>query len=359
VKNRRPTVKRPKPDYASFKKTLFCKEADRVPLGDTSIDLSIKERLIGRKISTPQDEVEFWEKAGFDFVPVNVDLSDMNPDKKIPKEGIRKDKEGTLREGGQWASESQGIITTMAEFEKHNFPKVQDVDYSKFDEVGRILPDGMGILGTTGHIFTDVWRLMGFEAFAFALIENEELIASLFEKVGSIVYETTRNILDIESVGAIKFADDLAYTEGLIVSPEVYRRYFFPWLKKIVQLCSEKDIAFLYHSDGDLWEVINDLLDCGINALNPIEPKAMDIVEVKKKIGDRVCIVGNIDLGYTLTRGTPEEVAEEVRARIKEIGPGGGYSVSSSNSVPNYVPFENFEAMVKATFEFGKYPLEV
>jgi uroporphyrinogen decarboxylase len=207
-------------------------------------------------------------------------------------------------------------------------------------------------------VFTDVWRLMGFEAFAIALLENEELVASLFEKVGSTVYDATCKMLDFEPVGAVKFSDDLAYTEGFMVSPEVYRRHLFPWLKKIAERCHERGVAFIYHSDGNIWEVIDDLVACGINALNPIEPKAMDIVEVKRRIGGRVCIIGNIDLGYTLTRGTPQEVREEVRIRIKEVGPGGGYCVSSSNSVPKYVPFENFFAMTQATFEFGEYPLE-
>jgi uroporphyrinogen decarboxylase len=85
----------------------------------------------------------------------------------------------------------------------------------------------------------------------------------------------------------------------------------------------------------------------------------MDIKAVKREYRSKIAIIGNIDLGYTLTRGTPEEVRAEVRQRIHDLAPGGGYAVSSSNSVPEYVPFANFNAMREATFEYGRYPISV
>ena len=113
----------------------------------------------------------------------------------------------------------------------------------------------------------------------------------------------------------------------------------------------------VYHSDGALQEVVEDIIACGFDGLNPIEPPAMDINEIKRRYGSRISIIGNIDLGYTLTRGTPQEVRAEVRQRIHDLAPGGGYAVSSSNSVPEYVPLANFNAMREATFEYGKYPI--
>jgi uroporphyrinogen decarboxylase len=102
---------------------------------------------------------------------------------------------------------------------------------------------------------------------------------------------------------------------------------------------------------------MEDIIGCGFDALNPIEPKAMDINAIKREYGSRISIIGNIDLGYTLTRGTPQEVREEVRQRIQDLAPGGGYAVSSSNSIPEYVPLANFNAMREATFEYGRYPI--
>ena len=86
----------------------------------------------------------------------------------------------------------------------------------------------------------------------------------------------------------------------------------------------------LYHTDGILWDVFDEIIDCGVDAIHPIEPKAMALCEVKKRVGDRLCLLGGVDLGYTLTRGTPAEVEEEVRRNILTAAPGGGYCVGSA-----------------------------
>jgi len=103
--------------------------------------------------------------------------------------------------------------------------------------------------------------------------------------------------------------------------------------------------------------VLDDIIDNGVLALHPIEPKAMDIYELKRQYYGRLAVVGNLDLGSTLTRGTPEEVRDDVRKHIARLAPGGGYAVGSSNTIPNYVPIENYKAMVEAVFEFGGYPI--
>ena len=154
-------------------------------------------------------------------------------------------------------------------------------------------------------------------------------------------------------------SDVLAHVKGTFVSPKVYRKYVFPWYAKIGQVLENAGIPFIFHSDGNFMAVFNDLADCGVKAIHPIEPQAMDIVAVKKEYGNRFCIFGNIDLDYTLTRGTPEEVDALVKKKIKELAPGGGYGLSASNSIPDYVKPENFKAMVIAAKKYGKYPINL
>ena len=124
-------------------------------------------------------------------------------------------------------------------------------------------------------------------------------------------------------------------------------------------LAKSKGLPTLFHSDGKLYEVIDDLIDCGFNAIHPIEPKPMDIAYLKRTYGKKLCLVGNIDLAYTLTLGTPQEVEEEVKQRLREIAPGGGYCVGSSNSVTEYVPMANFNAMRETVFKYGRYPISI
>lgn len=117
-------------------------------------------------------------------------------------------------------------------------------------------------------------------------------------------------------------------------------------------------LPLIFHSDGKLWDVIPDLIALGVNALHPIEPKAMGINEVKARYGDRLALIGNIDTNL-LTLGTPEQVREQVRQRIRDLAPGGGYAVGANPGISYYVRPENYDAMRQAVFDFGKYPIRL
>lgn len=349
------------PNFERLRTVLLRKgEPDRIPLGDISIHHIHKERLLGRPVRDLADEIEFWYKAGYDHVPIQqgLQLTDL-----IRRQSMRTveaqyavDTEDT--QSREWASEGKGIVTTMAEFEAIEWPDPDALDYSAFEKAADLLPPNVKVVGVEGKVFTCVSWLMGLEGMSMALVDEPGLVERLFEKVGAFQYRVLENILQFDCVGAIWHADDIAYSTQLLVSPRLLRQHVFPWYKRMNKLAHDKGKLVIYHSDGALQQVMEDIIDCGFDGLNPIEPKAMDINWVKKEYGDRISIMGNIDLGYTLTMGTPEEVREEVRQRIHDLAPGGGYAVCSSNSVPEYVPYANFTAMREATFEFGTYPIK-
>ncbi len=346
------------PNFERLRTALFAGQPDRVPLLELAIDVSIQEAFLGRPIRTPKDVVDFHIQAGYDAVRLAPKI-DMNPAKLTPKGGERRSEATELDKERTWYNEGQGIITSVEDFERYVWPKPEDVDYSIFEEIGRELPDSMMIIGQYGDIFTWIWEIMGFETFSFAIYENPELIDRMFAKVGGIVFNLFENMAAMDRIGALWYSDDIAFKSGLLVSPDFLRKYLFPWMKKIGDLCRERDIPFIYHSDGKLYDVMEDILACGVNALQPIEPQAMDIRELKRKYRGRLCLIGNVDLEYTLTRGTPEEVVEEVKSLLRDVAPGGGYCVGSSNTVPNYVKPENYRAMVETTLRYGRYPIEI
>jgi len=210
-----------------------------------------------------------------------------------------------------------------------------------------------------GYVYTTVWWLMGQENFYYAMADHPDLVAKMFQRVGEIQTKVAEIALSYDCVGAVWMPDDIAHNQGLAVSPNFLRRYHFPWHKRIGELCRAKKMPYIYHSDGNLTPVLGDIVQCGFNALHPIQPQGMDIVETKQQVGHKLCLIGNIDLAYTLTRGTPQEVEEEVKLRIKQVGPGGGYCVSSANSVTEYVPLANFNAMREAVFKYGNYPINL
>ena len=147
-------------------------------------------------------------------------------------------------------------------------------------------------------------------------------------------------------------ADDIAYRTGTMVPIEWLKTKLFPVYKKMGEICRQADKPFIYHSDGNLSKVLNTIMDSGFNALHPIEPESMDIYEVRKKVGKKICLLGNICV-HTLATETPAVIRELVKDRIFNLGYEGAYCVGSSNSVPDYVPFENYKAMLQANADFG------
>lgn len=336
-------------------------EPDCVPLGDISVHRLLKERILGRPIRGLADEVAFWSAAGYDHVPVEqgLQLTDVIKRQSMREIEAHYAVETSDAQARSWATEGKGLITTRAEFEALQWPDPDGLDYSAFEKIGPLLPPKVKVVGVLGKIFTCVWWLMGLEGLSLALADDPDLVARMFETVGRFQSRVFENMLRFECVGAIWHADDIAFSTQLMVSPRLLRAHLFPWYKEMNRVAHARGRLAVYHSDGALQEVMEDIIGCGFDGLNPIEPKAMDINEVKRAYGSRIAIIGNIDLGYTLTRGTPAEVRAEVRQRIHDLAPGGGYAVSSSNSIPEYVPLANFNAMREATFEYGRYPVSV
>ena len=185
---------------------------------------------------------------------------------------------------------------------------------------------------------------------------DRKLVRAVYEKIARIsIYEC--KVLVEAGVDAVWPSDDIAFRSGPMLSPRDLRGFFFSWLHEVGWLAKRHGLLIIYHSDGDLRPVMEDILNCHVDALHPIEPKAMDINELKERYGDRLALIGNIDLGYTLTRGTMRDVVILVRRGVRDIALGGGYAVGSSNAILGYVEFENYMAMVRVAKEYGRYPL--
>ncbi len=338
-----------RPDIEQLKKTLRRGKGTHVPLIELGVHPKIKQRFIGREIVTLKDDIDFWHAAGYDYVKLQP-AADFNPGKIGLSENLTFNEDGTLFR--KWASENSGVISNGGDFERYRFPSSTDFDYTKFEQVKKLLPEGMGVIGQYGDIFTMTWEMMGFEVFSMAIFENPDLVKALNEKVGGLVVSMFEYFAHSDAVDILWYSDDIAFTQGLLVSPDTLETYFFPWLKKIGDLAKESGKPLLYHTDGLLWDVFERIIACGVDAIHPIEPKAMDIVEVKQRYGDKLCLLGNVDVDI-LARGTPQEITRIVKQNIETVGYNGGYCVGSGNSIPEYVQYENYVALLKASREFG------
>lgn len=152
--------------------------------------------------------------------------------------------------------------------------------------------------------------------------------------------------------------DDMAAKEGPYLPPRMYDEIIFPHLRVLVGEVHKAGGKILVHSDGDLRLILDGLVDTGIDALHSIDPSAgMDIGWVKEVFGDRICLFGNVDCAWVLTRLGPTDVSLETRRCITKASPGGGHVLCSSNVIHKAVPRENALAMIEAGRKYGVYPI--
>jgi uroporphyrinogen decarboxylase len=335
-----------RPDFNRLLTTLRCGTPDAIPLIELGIHPTIKEAILGRPIVTVADDAEFMRTMGYDFVKIQPGITFMM-DQPVSLGSL------TALERA-WAPEGKGRIQTWEDFERYPWPSPTDISYARLEEARHGLPDEMGVIGQYGDIFTVAWELMGFEVFAQASFEQPALVEAVLDKVGGLITSMFETMATMDWVGALWFSDDIAFASGLLMSPDFLRSQFFPLLRRIGDCSARRGVPLIYHSDGLLWEVMDDIIGSGVSALHPIEPKAMDIVEVKRRYGKQLSLCGGIDVDL-LSRGTTEQVRELVHTLIAGVGPGGGWCAGSSNSVPEYVPVANYLTMVETVLEEGKY----
>jgi uroporphyrinogen decarboxylase len=192
---------------------------------------------------------------------------------------------------------------------------------------------------------------MGLENFSYTLADNPRLIHTIHEKFSEWAIRMISH-LNESSFDFFWVMDDLAWNKGPFMSPKVFREFFMPHMEEVARTIKK---PWVFHSDGDITPILDDLVKLGMDAIHPIQPDVMDIAEVKEKYGEKLCLVGNIDLHYTLTRGTTEDVISEVEERIRAAGKNGGYIISSAMTLADYCKTENVLAMADAIKNHGKY----
>ena len=360
------------PDFGRLETALRCREPDRVPLLELFHDLDVKNAFLGRPIDGVADDIAFHLHAGYDYYTFGFQYAEIvraYTEVGVPSSGPATPLYGR-RTPRHWVRERDSLISNRADFEAFPWPEPGSstimamanvfnwvTGESAVEQALRYLPSTMKLIVQTDGIFERFTKLAGLETFSYLTHDDPALVAEMFQMGGRLAVGLFEYMASLPGVGALWLADDLAYGSGPLFSPDLMRKHLFPWYRRLVEIAHGAGYPMLFHSDGNLWPILDDLIAIGFDALQPIEPQAMDIEALKAAYGERICLVGNIDLGSTLTLGTPEEVREEVRQRIRAIAPGGGYCVGSSNSVTNYVPLDNFRAMVEATFAYGKYPI--
>jgi uroporphyrinogen decarboxylase len=352
-------------DFERVRRAMFRRgEGDRVPLFEMSVHRDLKAAVLGRPVDSIQDEVDFWRAAGYDFVSTRAGVRSVVRGYHPAVREWRKRQSGGDGSAGGWVSEEKALIFNRNDFQAFPWPRPEELggypDYEDLEDyllrMADVLPAGMKLLVQIGYQFMGAWQLMGFENYCLHLVDDPDLVGDLHDWLGSSQLAVLETLLQHDCVGTIWLPDDLCYNSGPVVAPRVYQKYVYPWYVKIVDRCHQAGVPVGLHSDGDLARLLPDLVACGFDAIHPFEPPMNDIVAVKRRWGDRITVAGGIDLKNTLCDGTPADVEAEVRARMADLGPGGGWMLGSSNSIPDFVPVENYKTLLSTGLSVGQHP---
>lgn len=328
---------------------LRLKQADRIPWVESSVHNRLAEKLLQRSDFERATVTQLFAVPGSRIPPevLNVIALDNLTFSIAPPRFVK----SRHFEGMDMIED--GLIKTEADLEKVILP---DPDADEFyqpakDFVARFRQSNLALGITTRMGISNTYLSMGIQHFSLMLFDNPQFVLRLMD---IFVDWASKAVTRINELGFdfMIIPEDLAWKQGPLFSPQMIRELFLPRMKKVAEKIK---LPWIYHSDGDLRPIMDDLLTLGMSALANIEPNAMDILELKKKYGHRICLMGNIDLHYTLTRGTPEETEAEVKKRIQEVGPGGGYILASSNGLTAYCKPENVLAMNRALLKYGTY----
>jgi uroporphyrinogen decarboxylase len=156
-------------------------------------------------------------------------------------------------------------------------------------------------------------------------------------------------------VGALWLGDDMGFKTSTMVSHQVFREYVFPWQKRVGEIAHAQGLPFLLHACGNLSQIMDDLIDdVGIDAKHSFEDVIMPVSEAKRQYGERIAILGGIDVDF-LCRASEDEVRAYTRKVIEACAPGGGWALGTGNSVANYIPVQNYLAMLDVGRNYGSY----
>jgi uroporphyrinogen decarboxylase len=332
---------------------LSRREPDRVPHFEWIVDRRVRAALApGCKTHN-----EFAVRMGHDAVLADPDFA-----RQRVGPGLWKTEWGyTIRE----SQEEHGVevdspIHTMEDFRRYIPPDPRAP--GRYSTIERTLREYAGTKAVIVHlndVFSIPRNLMGYESLLLAIAADIELVSALIDMSVDVNLAMAKEVA-ARGVRFVYTGDDVAGDTGPLMSPASFRHLFYPGLRRVMRGFKELGLLVIKHTDGNLWPIIDMIVDSGIDCLDPIDPMAgMDLAKVKAKYGSRIALKGNVDCSHLMTLGTPEEVAAATRAAIRAGAPGGGYILSSSNSIHSSVKPENYLALMRTLEEHGRYPIRV
>lgn len=337
------------PDFEYLVRTLNRQSTDRPVLFEFLVDLGICMEA-APQFNQPEPGsqdyfrmvIEAFKNLGYDYAPVYTWKTDIF--------SFEKGNVDTL------ASRSQNkgaLITDRKSFESYPWPDVQRSNFEIYHQLEACLPEGMKLIGfSNGGILENATDLVGYEKLCMLYLLDPDLCHEIFEHIGSRLLDFYTTISSIDSVGACVVTDDWGFKTQTMFPPEMMQKYVFPYTKKIVQAIHSQGKQAILHSCGNLRDIMDVIIeDLKLDGKHSFEDEIYPVEEAIDWWQDRIAIMGGMDMDF-LCRKSPEEIYDRSTRLLEKTFDQGGYALGSGNSISSYVPRENYQAMIRAAWEF-------
>lgn len=317
----------PKPDFAQLSKVLTREAGGAyIPLYELYVNVTIMEKILGKKITSRADTVEFYHRMGYDYVPAWP---------------------GCPMKTGSLVDTRPGYpVKDWDTFLAYEWPDVSAISLNEFETITPRLPDGMRIIAQTGGILELAESLCGYEGLCYLLLDDRELVKAIFDKIGAIYAAMYSKMSVIPEVGAVVISDDMGYKTQTLIAPEDLKEFVLPRHKELARISHDSGKPCILHSCGQLQEIMEVIIeDVGIDAKHSFEDAILPVEKAKRLYGNRIALLGGFDVDR-LCRSDEAEIRSHARKLMNECGDGGGYALGSGNSIADYVPVENYLTMV-------------
>lgn len=336
------------PDYRHFAAVMRNERPKRLPLYEHIISASVMEKIMGRcfaslekgnsadKAEYFRNHCQFFRDMTYDTVSYEVCL-------------------GMVFPGRQALSGGQGPIQTRADFAAYPWKELPalywEVARPRLDALVAALPPGMKAVGGIGNgVFEQAESLVGLEYLPLMEADDPELYADLFRAIGDLMCAVWAEFMPRYGTHfvACRFGDDLGFKSSLLTHPNTVRNHIVPQYRRVIDIIHAGNCPFLWHSCGCIFEIMPDILATGIDAKHSNEDAIAPYDRWISEYGNRIGLMGGFDMDF-LCINSPDVI----HARVLESGrrfrnTARGYALGSGNSIPNYVPPENYLAMVRA-----------
>lgn len=337
-----------KPDFSQLMKVLQRKRPDRPTLFEFFLNNPLITRLSGS--TDLNDSHRQWQiadtkayaAAGYDYVTFRASLFGFDAGRQNHMKSV---------------SQNEGaVIFDRESFNRYAWNEPDQADPSYLQGLKDVLPEGMKVIvHGPGGVLENCIGLCGYENLAMMVLDDPKLAGDVFDGVGSRLLRYYQIAAKCDTLGAMISNDDWGFAQQTMLSPADMRKFVFPWHKKIVKAIHEAGVPAILHSCGNLKDVMDDLIDdIGYDAKHSYEDKIMPVEEAYAKYGSRIAILGGIDVDF-VCRSSREQIQKRCHNMLKLADARGGYALGTGNSVPEYIPQDNYLAMIQAVNPEAKF----